>query len=94
MKRCIIGDLGLARKISKKELDNLGFRGTFSYSSPEIRQENSANWTFKTDIWSFGCVFYEMVTLKMAFNDEVSINNYKLNIPENIREDFKSIINK
>ena len=40
--------------------------GTPYYLSPEICQEKAYN--IKSDIWSLGCLLYEMVTLKHAFD--------------------------
>ena len=40
--------------------------GTPYYLSPEICQEKPYNQ--KSDIWSLGCILYEMVTLKHAFD--------------------------
>ena len=40
--------------------------------SPEICQ--GRNYSFKTDIWSLGCILYELCTLKHAFEaDELQI---------------------
>jgi serine/threonine protein kinase len=39
--------------------------GTPYYMSPE--QINEANYNEKTDIWSAGCVLYEMVALRPPF---------------------------
>lgn len=58
-----IGDFGVSKVL------NNGFAKTFVgtpyYLSPEICQEKAYN--EKTDIWSLGCVLYEMLTLNKPF---------------------------
>jgi NIMA (never in mitosis gene a)-related kinase len=44
--------------------------GTPYYLSPEICEDKP--YDKKSDVWSLGCVLYEMVTLKHAFDGQVS----------------------
>src|SRR5262245_55802001 len=47
-------------------------RGTTGYRAPELlREERKFN--RKVDIWSFGCVIYELFTGKQAFKFDVAI---------------------
>jgi serine/threonine protein kinase len=68
LERIKLGDLGLARNF-KSMSSTSSFVGTIPYMSPEvIKQESGID--YKTDIWSFGCVLYEMITLKMLFENK------------------------
>lgn len=42
------------------------FIGTLKYMSPEIRQHKK--YTFSADIWSLGCVIFELITLEKFFD--------------------------
>lgn len=61
-----IGDFGIARVLQHTYDCAQTAIGTPYYLSPEICQEKPYNQ--KSDIWSLGCIFYEMVTLKHAFD--------------------------
>jgi len=59
-----LGDFGLAKKFSK-EHEHSGsitnaFQGSIFYSSPEV--VNNQQYTDKSDIWSFGCIIYELIS--------------------------------
>ena len=60
-----LGDFGLSRLLSQESVYAQTNVGTPYYMSPE--QINEANYNEKTDIWSLGCVLYEMVSLKPPF---------------------------
>ncbi len=64
-----IGDLGLARNVGTQDKNIYSFVGTFNYLSPELI--NNLGYLFKSDVWSAGCVLYEMITLKKAFSGGV-----------------------
>ena len=61
--RAKLGDLNIS-KVAKK---GLGYTqtGTPYYSSPEVWKDMP--YDNKSDIWSLGCVLYEMITLKPPF---------------------------
>jgi len=61
-----IGDFGIARVLQSTYDCAQTAIGTPYYLSPEICQEKPYNQ--KSDIWSLGCILYEMVTLKHAFD--------------------------
>ena len=58
-----LGDLNVS-KVAKKGLLYTQ-TGTPYYASPEVWRDQPYN--SKSDIWSLGCVLYEMVTLKPPF---------------------------
>jgi len=61
-----IGDFGIARVLQHTYDWAKTAIGTPYYLSPEICQEMPYNQ--KSDVWSLGCILYEMVTLKHAFD--------------------------
>lgn len=61
-----IGDFGISRVLQHTYDCAQTAIGTPYYLSPEICQEKPYNQ--KSDIWSLGCILYEMVTLKHAFD--------------------------
>ncbi|CAL1171079.1 unnamed protein product [Cladocopium goreaui] len=59
-----LGDLGVARVLSNTNFAST-FVGTPYYLSPEICEEKPYNEL--SDVWAFGCVVYEMCTLRHPF---------------------------
>jgi NIMA (never in mitosis gene a)-related kinase len=49
--------------------------GTPLYMSPEVLRGNGYDW--KSDIWSLGCILYEMAMLRSPFKSE-GLNLYGL----------------
>lgn len=81
-----IGGLGNLLDLSKEETD-------FSfYRSPEIL--NGEKCDKKGDMWSLGCILYEMAFKKRAFDNNENIINIKFEIPGNAEEDIKNTIVK
>lgn len=58
-------DFGLAKECGQQSGMLRSFVGTVVYSCPEIVQ--NMPYTSKADIWSLGCVIYELMSLKPAF---------------------------
>jgi len=50
-------------------------RGTPGYRAPELLKE-PASFTNKVDIWSLGCIFYELVTGSQLFKNDVHVFEY------------------
>ena len=94
-------DFGLAKLVGQTRLTQSGSTlGTASYMSPEQAQGEEVDQ--RTDIWSFGIVFYEMLTGRVPFKGEFqpavvySILNEDPPSPrklrEGISEDLETII--
>ena len=68
-----LGDLNVSKITSR----GLGCTqtGTPYYASPEVWKDNPYN--LKSDIWSLGCVFYELIMLKTPFRAESMKELYK-----------------
>ena len=72
--------------------------GTPFYTAPEIWNEEPYN--YKCDIWSIGCIIYEMTSLNLPFKgdtiellyENIMSKNFKP-IPDFYSEDLKKIIN-
>jgi NIMA (never in mitosis gene a)-related kinase len=61
-----IGDLGVAKILDNIEKDFATSKvGTPYYLSPEVCEDRPYN--SKSDIWSLGCILYELCTLKHPF---------------------------
>ena len=59
-----IGDLGVAKEVKESHTNTVV--GTPYYLSPELWEEKPYN--NKSDIWSLGCILYELWTLKHPFD--------------------------
>ena len=64
----VIGDLGHVKDVggnSRPSRSNQAF-GTNNYLAPEAHELRRSN---KIDIWSFGCIVYELFNLEKLFNN-------------------------
>merc|ERR1711860_105332 len=63
--RLKIGDFGLARCMNRSSEMGTSKLGTPSYTAPEVLM--GEDYCHEADLFSFGCVLYEMTTLERAF---------------------------
>ena len=63
-----LGDLGLGRDFSSQTMEAFSRVGTPLYMAPEVLQ--GSGYDFKCDVWSLGCIAYEMCALISPFKDE------------------------
>lgn len=94
-----IMDFGLAKMGGGTQLTKVGSTvGTAAYMSPE--QAKGEEVDHRTDIWSFGVVFYEMLTAQLPFKGDYdqaivySIINDEPELSDNITPELNYIINK
>ena len=59
-----LGDMNVS-KVANSDGLNFTQTGTPYYASPEVWRDEPYN--FKSDIWSLGCVLYELITLNPPF---------------------------
>lgn len=70
-----VGDLGLGRHLSENTLEARSKVGMPLYMSPEVLRGEPYDW--KSDVWSLGCILYELAMLRSPFKSE-GLNLYGL----------------
>ena len=93
-----LGDLNVCKILNNDNLSHTQ-TGTPAYAAPEVWMEKP--YGLKSDIWSLGCVLYEMTTLKCPFREDnmmklynkILIGEYKT-IPSKFSEELSWIIGK
>ena len=62
-----IGDFGISKQLNNYNEYAKSRAGTIRYMAPEII--NGEKYNNKVDIWSLGCIIYELCTLNLCFDD-------------------------
>eukprot|EP00288_Rhodomonas_lens_P017689 CAMPEP_0177706432 /NCGR_PEP_ID=MMETSP0484_2-20121128/9223_1 /TAXON_ID=354590 /ORGANISM="Rhodomonas lens, Strain RHODO" /LENGTH=372 /DNA_ID=CAMNT_0019217895 /DNA_START=149 /DNA_END=1269 /DNA_ORIENTATION=- len=70
-----LGDLGLGRSFSSRTLEANTVVGTPYYMAPEVMDNSS--YAYPADVWSLGCVLYELCMLESPFYEK-NVNLYQL----------------
>jgi serine/threonine protein kinase len=94
-----IGELGTAKDIIK----TLSFmhdksitaesKASLPYMSPEMFASH-VQYDFRTDMWSFGCVIYEMLTFDKVFDLMTKSKDPLNELPKSVPEEFDIILKK
>lgn len=66
-----LADFGISIQLFADELRIRGRMGTSNYMSPEMLE--GREYDFRCDIWAMGCVLYELVERKRAFDGSSDI---------------------
>lgn len=73
-----MADFGLTTEGSGTQLNTTVFaRGTPSYRSPELFSEPKARFNNRVDIWSLGCILFELAVGQKAFKDDFAVLFYR-----------------
>ena len=65
-----VGDMGLSRYFSSRTAEAHSVVGTPYYMSPQCIKGLPYDWS--SDVWSLGCLLYELITLRSPFYDLVT----------------------
>lgn len=94
-----IGDLGIVKILYNKYFASTQI-GTPYYMSPELFKGGIYN--YKTDIWSLGCILYELITLQKPFygNNIIELGNniqykkYPINFNNTYKSNYLNLLDK
>ena len=87
--RIKIGDFGISKQLDFNNKYAKTSIGTNNYMAPEVVKGEKYN--KKVDLWAFGCIIYELLTLKVCFRSKSLygfVDNILKNNPENIDSKF------
>lgn len=99
---CKIGDFGMARDIYETDYYKIGKKGLLPIRWMAPENLSDGVFTSDSDVWSFGVVLYEILTLAevpyQGFSNEEVLNHVlhkgMLNIPRNCPENIQKIMEK
>ncbi|CAK9806830.1 Insulin-like receptor [Anthophora plagiata] len=99
---CKIGDFGMARDVYETDYYKIGRKGLLPIRWMAPENLSDGVFTSDSDVWSFGVVLYEILTLAeipyQGFSNEEVLNHVlhkgTLNIPRNCPENIQRIMEK
>jgi serine/threonine protein kinase len=76
-----IGDFGIAKRVQQNETALRTMTGTQAYMAPEmfpylVDDLEEHTYTQAVDMWALGIMLYQMLTLELAFGDQVPLHKY------------------
>ena len=71
-----IGDFGVSKILDSYHQYAQSMAGTFHYNAPEI--EKGEKYDFRADIYSLGCIIYELFTLNEYYIDKLDDKNCQI----------------
>lgn len=78
--RLVLGDVGISKAL-KSTLDQAQTAiGTPAYLAPEVF--NRSPYAFPADVWSLGCILFELANLKQAFSSPHGLSDLALQITQ------------
>ena len=92
MNKIKIGGLSTDKYVKQTVQTSTTNRSAISYMSPEIL-ENS-DYDSRTDMWSLGCVTYEMLTFAKTFDLVTGGKDPLIDLSKNIPEELDIILKK
>jgi len=74
-----VADFGLTSEATSNQLvSTSAARGKPCYRAPEMLRNTSPGFNNKMDIWSFGCIAYELLTGRKAFSNDYEVFLYSM----------------
>ncbi|KAF7315338.1 Protein kinase domain-containing protein [Mycena indigotica] len=96
--RIKIADFGTGKVLEEGEERATTFVGTAQYQAPELLESKET--TKSSDYWAFGCVIYQMIAGRFAFNDRSDyltwqkVKRVEYEFPSGFDEQAKDLVQK
>ena len=72
-----VADFGISVKLESEDERRRTICGTPNIMAPEIIRHKSEGHYYPADMWSFGCIFYQMLVGVSPFLSDTIDNTYK-----------------